>query len=253
MPDALGKSATITRLGAAQDFHTFQQIEALHRIQLVSGALAHMPPGFLAIFSLSHDPDRLRRLRCRNARPRGRLCRRNIARVGPARIVRSRRTALDEWLFRTAAGCPTPTFPYPFSRPTSRFEWPRTHGRASVTQHRRRSGRAPFRRGKWCIQPAVRLVPLMWRRGFRHHRSEDPDCRAVFLPAPRRDGSRRDESGWAQLVFAGFASRRSRRWPRRGPTRPAIVSAPNGRSREDRDVHALGGNFSRHQSLGAER
>src|SRR5262245_23491055 len=50
MPDALGKTVKIARLEGDEDLRTFQEIEALHRAQLVAGALAHMPAGFLANF-----------------------------------------------------------------------------------------------------------------------------------------------------------------------------------------------------------
>jgi ribosomal protein S18 acetylase RimI-like enzyme len=50
MPDTLGKTAKIARLEGGEDYHLFQDIEALHRVQLTAGALAHMPSGFLASF-----------------------------------------------------------------------------------------------------------------------------------------------------------------------------------------------------------
>jgi ribosomal protein S18 acetylase RimI-like enzyme len=50
MPDTLGKTARIARLERADDHRTFREIEALHRVQLTAGALAHMPNGFLAGF-----------------------------------------------------------------------------------------------------------------------------------------------------------------------------------------------------------
>jgi ribosomal protein S18 acetylase RimI-like enzyme len=50
MTCALGNTARIVNLDATTDYRTFQEIEALHRTELAAGALAHMPPGFLASF-----------------------------------------------------------------------------------------------------------------------------------------------------------------------------------------------------------
>jgi ribosomal protein S18 acetylase RimI-like enzyme len=50
MRDVLGKTVRIARLEGEVPRHTFREIEVLHRAQLVAGALAHMPDGFLANF-----------------------------------------------------------------------------------------------------------------------------------------------------------------------------------------------------------
>lgn len=50
MTDEQGDTVEITQLTAGTDFGLFRKIEHLHRVQLVAGALAHMPQGFLARF-----------------------------------------------------------------------------------------------------------------------------------------------------------------------------------------------------------
>jgi GNAT superfamily N-acetyltransferase len=50
MTDTSGGTAKISRVSGTEDCQTFREIEALHRMELAAGALAHMPPGFLASF-----------------------------------------------------------------------------------------------------------------------------------------------------------------------------------------------------------
>jgi GNAT superfamily N-acetyltransferase len=45
-----GNTAKIAKVNATEEHRTFREIEALHRTELAAGALAHMPPGFLASF-----------------------------------------------------------------------------------------------------------------------------------------------------------------------------------------------------------